>query len=167
MESGRLVNGVAGEQVNWLLTACLWTHVAVASWWVIASIVVALAGAVMSGQSAEGREFAVRVVPKFNRANMAAAAILLVTGLVNLLGAGARRDFHFSTDFSRVLAIKIGLYVLMIAALTASLRVARGLRAENPGEPLPPAMGRLVALSGFIALAGAGAMILGVWLVGD
>jgi uncharacterized membrane protein len=153
--------------VNWFLTVCLWLHVAAGSWWVLASVTMAVAGAVVSAESGEGREFVVRVVPKFNRANAAAAALLLATGVVNVFGAGARRHFAFPAAFTDVLAVKVGLYVLMVAALMALFGVERNPRRANPGAAVPIRTGRLVALSALIALAGALAMILGVWLAGD
>lgn len=124
----------------------------------------AVAAAVTSAESGEATELVLRVVPKFNRANAAAAAIVVATGLVNIFGAGERRHFAFPPAFTEVLAVKVGLYVLMVAALMASLGVERKLRDANPGAPA--GAGRLVALSALGAVAGALAMMLGVWLAG-
>jgi putative copper export protein len=151
--------------VNWLGEVVLWTHVVSASWWVLACTTMALVGAVLSTESAEGREFVVRVVPKFNRANVAAAAALLLTGMVNIYDIGKRRGFEFSRPFVHVLAIKVVLFAMMLAALRASLTQERGL-IENPG-PGGPGLGRLAGLSGAVALMGAAAMLLGVWLAGS
>lgn len=156
--------------VSWLTTVMLWAHVVSAAWWVLACVTMALVGTVLGIDSVEGREFVVRVVPKFNRANSAAAAVLLLTGLVNIYGAGAERRFHFPPAFGRVLAIKIVLYMMMFAALRASVSVERQLLAQAGGRASPgeaAGSGRLAALSALMALMGAAAMLLGVWLVGE
>lgn len=148
----------------------LWAHVMSASWWVLACVTMALVGAVLDTDSVEGREFVVRVVPKFNYANSAAAAVLLMTGLVNLYGAGEDRRFHFPPAFFRVLAIKVVLYVMMFAALRASVSVERQLVAQARGRASPgkaAGAGRLAVLAALMALLGAAAMLLGVWLVGE
>ena len=153
--------------MGWLTTGALWLHVAVAAWWVLACVTMAMAGAVVSADSVEGKEFMLRVVPRLNRANAAAAGLLLVTGAINLFAAGARRRFYFSPMFIRLMMVKLGLYALMVMALMASLRAGRKWREGNPGGTVLIGAGRLVALSGFIALCGATAMMLGVWLAGE
>jgi hypothetical protein len=134
---------------------------------VLTCVTMALAGAMVNADSAEGRAFAVRVVPGLNRANAVVAALLLATGMVNLFAAGARRHFNFPPAFSRVLAVKLGLYSLMTAALMASLRTERGLRQANPGESLRAGAARVIMLCAITAFAGAAAMLLGVWLAGE
>ena len=153
--------------MGWLTTGALWLHVAVASWWVLACVTMAMAGAAVNADSVEGKELVLRVVPRFNRANAAAAALLLVTGVINLFAAAARRRFDFSTMFTSILAVKLGLYALMVAALMASLRAERKWRDGSPGGTALIGAGRLVALSAFVALCGAAAMMLGVWLAGE
>lgn len=143
----------------------MWAHVVCASWWVLASATMALVGAVLSAQTAEGRAFAVRVVPKFNRVNAAAAATLLLTGMVNIYEVGRRRNFEFSRSFVHVLAAKIALFALMLLALKASLSVEHRLVRPDP-DPQAPGLGRLALLSGAVALMGATAMLLGLWLAG-
>ncbi len=149
--------------VNGLLTAGVWLHVAAASWWILTSITVEIAGAAVSAESVEGREFLARVAPKIIRANAAAAVLLLATGVVNLYGAGMRRRFAFPAPFSGILAAKAALYVLRAAGLRASSRAQR----EAAGGAAKPAAGKLVAWSVLTAAAGAGAMMLGVWLAGE
>jgi hypothetical protein len=152
--------------VRWFLTICLWTHVAVAAWWVLASTIMALAAALMSSEGEEAQDFVLRVVPKLNRVNAAAAGLLLGTGIVNVFSAGERRNFVFSTDFTRILEIKVVLYLAMVAALVLLFGIERRLWRASHAE-VKNGTGRLVTLSALIALAGAGAMILGVWLVGE
>lgn len=108
-----------------------------------------------------------RVVPRLNRANAVAAALLLITGLINLFAAGARRRFGFSTMFTSILAVKLGLYALMVAALMASFRAERQWSDRKQGEGALIGTGRLVALSACVALCGAAALMLGVWLAGE
>lgn len=151
--------------MRWFLTACLWVHVAAASWWVLAAIIIALAAAVAGGESAEGDEFISRVVPGFNRANAAAAAVLLLTGAVNVYSAARRRNFALSADFTRMLELKLLLYIGMVAALALQFRMERATRFGS-GRRASDA-GRLAALSALVAMAGAGAMLLGVWLAGE
>jgi hypothetical protein len=151
--------------VRWFLTAGLWVHVAAAAWWVLASIIMALAGAVVGGEGVEGKEFLSRVVPAVNRANAFAGALLLVTGAGNVYSAARRRSFAFSTDFTRMLELKLLLYIGMVAALALLFRLERPMLSSS-SERRASDMGRLAALSALIAMAGAGAMILGVWLAG-
>ncbi len=153
--------------MTWLTTGALWLHVIAGSWWVLASVTMAVAGGVLNADSTEGREFVRRVVPALNLTNALAAALLLATGLVNLYAAGARGRFDFPSAFTRVLAVKLGLYALMVAALIASLRVGRSIGRENPGESPRTGTVRLAALCAVTATAGAAAMLLGVWLVGE
>ena len=156
--------------MSWLTTVMLWAHVASAAWWVLACVIMALAGAVLGMDTVEGREFVMRVVPRFNQANTVAAAVVLMTGIVNIYGAGEARRFRFSPAFVRVLAIKIVLYGMMFAALRAAVSLERRLVAHtgDQGVHEPAAgSGRLAALAAAIALMGAAAMLLGVWLVGE
>ena len=127
----------------------------------------AVAGGVVNADSTEGREFVERVVPGLNLSNALAAALMVASGVVNLYGAGVRRRFDFPAAFTRVLAVKLGLYALMVAALLASWRIGRGMREDNRNGSLRSATARLAVLSAFIALAGAAAMLLGVWLAGE
>jgi hypothetical protein len=154
------------REVSWFLTVCLWTHVAVASWWILSSLMMAMAGALIGAQSVEAKDFMLRVVPKFNRLNALAAAILLGTGVVNVFNAAQRRNFVFSADFIRILEMKIALYITMVAALVLLFGIERRFRVASYAESTNRT-GRLVALSASIALAGGGAMLLGVWLVGE
>ena len=105
---------------RWLTTVMLWAHVASAAWWVLACVIMALAGAVLGMDSAEGREFIEGRAP-VQSGQSVAAAVVLMTGIVNIYGAGEARRFRFSPAFVRVLAIKIVLYGMMFAALRAAV----------------------------------------------
>ncbi len=152
--------------MDWLSTAVLWVHVVCASWWILACVTMAVAGAVVGTESVEGREFMVRVVPKLNQANALAAATLLLTGVINLMMVGGQRGFSYPSSFVRVLSIKLALYLLMVAALWACLTIGRK-RDVASGTQGPQNTYKLAALSASIALMGAAAMMLGVWLAGD
>jgi hypothetical protein len=134
---------------------------------VLTCVTIALAGGVVNADSVEGREFVSRVVPKLNRANVVAAVFLLATGLVNLFGAGRRRDFDFSRTFDALMAAKVGLYCLMVTALMASFARERKDGAAGSAQSIAAGAGRMVALSAAAAIAGAFAMALGVWLSGE
>ncbi len=153
--------------MTWLTTGALWLHVIAGAWWVLASVTMAVAGGVLNADSTEGREFVRRVVPGLNLTNAVAAALLLATGLVNLYAAGARRRFDFPSAFTRVLAVKLGLYALMVGALIASVHIGRSIRREDPGGSPRTGTARLAALCAVTATAGAAAMLLGVWLAGE
>lgn len=152
--------------MDWLSTAALWLHVVSASWWILASTMMAVAGAVVGAESLEGREFMARVVPKLNRANALAAAILLLTGVINLTAVGSHREFSYPPAFMRVLLVKLMLYLLMVAALWASFGLGRQA-AIRAGTQSSSSTYKLAALAAAIALMGATAMLLGVWLAGD
>ncbi len=152
--------------MDWLNTAALWVHVASASWWILACVTMAVAGAVVGAESAEGQEFIARVVPKLNQANAVAAAALVVTGVMNLVAVGKPRGFSFPASFVRVLSVKVALYVTMAAALWASVAIGRKPAAGSVFKG-PRGTGKLAALSAITALLGAAAMLLGVWLAGD
>ena len=141
-------------------------HVVSASWWILACVTMAVAGAVVVAESAEGQEFIARVVPKLNQANAVAAAALVVTGVMNLVAVGKPRGFSFPASFVRVLSIKgralrdhgrgvVGIF----GYWTQAGRWERFQRTARDGK--------LAALSAMTALMGAAAMLLGVWLAGD
>jgi hypothetical protein len=152
--------------MDWLSTAVLWVHVFSAAWWILACVTMAVGGAVVGTESVEGREFMVRVVPRLNQANALAAATLLLTGVVNLVIVGEHRRFSYPSSFMRVLSIKLALYLLMVAALWTCLTIGRK-RDVASGTQGPQSPYKLAALSAIIALMGAAAMLLGVWLAGD
>ncbi len=84
---------------------------------------------------------------------MLAAALLLLTGLVNLVQAAISRQFAFSTAFTTALAIKILLYIAMLATMRLSTKTG--------------AMNRMVKAHAAIVAMGAVALLLGLWLIGS
>jgi hypothetical protein len=148
----------------------LWTHAAAGAIWVGACACFVIAGLALSSGSVEQRNFVVNAGPKIDLLGLVAAVILLVTGFINLMTAGVARRFVFSTAFMNVLAIKIGLFIVMIVAMTWSMRVGAVIRAvvaRDRTDAVPGAMIRMMRAHAAIAAMGAVALILGTWLMGS
>jgi hypothetical protein len=112
-----------------------------------------IAGLALTPESPEHKNFVIRSAPKIDRLAMFAAALLLLTGLVNLVQAAISRQFAFSTAFTTVLAIKILLYIAMFATMRSSMKTA--------------SMNRMVKAHAAIVAMGAVALLLGLWLIGS
>ena len=159
-----------GAGMSWLTALILWTHVLSGSLWALACLCMGIAGVALAAESDEMRDLLMKVAPKLNRVNTAAAATLLLTGLANLYIVGQFRHFKFSPLFVRVLAAKAVLFVLMLAALGACWRAERAMLGGRtaPGEAaVPGAVNRLTALWTLTAMMGAAALGLGLWLAGS
>ncbi|MGH7923484.1 MAG: hypothetical protein ACREQH_02695 [Candidatus Binatus sp.] len=151
-------------------TAILWTHVAAGALWVGACACFVIAGLALSADSVEQRNFVERAAPKIDLLGLVAAAVLLVTGLINLATAGVSRRYAFSTAFITVLAIKIALFIVMIVVMTWSMRVGAVIRAvvaRGRVDAVPGAMSRMVRAHVAIVAMGGLALILGTWLMGS
>ncbi len=143
-------------------TVLLWIHALSGVVWTGACASFVLAGSALAAGSDEWRDFGLKVAPKLDRLNLAAASILLLTGVLNLAIAGAARNYSFSRAFVAVLGAKSGLFVAMALALAVSWRVEAAMLAGGAG-----AMNRMVRLSGLTAVAGTLALGLGLWLTGS
>jgi hypothetical protein len=151
-------------------TVILWTHAAAGAIWVGACACFVIAGLALASGSSEQRNFTVNAAPKIDTLGLVAAAILLATGLYNLLTAGIARRFAFSTAFMTVLAIKIALFIVMIAVMTWSMRIGAVIRAvlsRGRADAVPGAMHRMVRAHLAIVAMGGIALILGTWLMGS
>jgi hypothetical protein len=149
--------------------ALLWTHVAFGALWIGAALCFVLAAAVLDRESGERDEFAVRAAPTINRLGMAAAVIVILTGLANLWTLGISPGFRIQPDFLRLLEGKLVLYSIMVIALWASLRAATKLiaaRRDGLARELPVQTGRLARFNLVMAVCGAVALALGLWLAG-
>ena len=122
----------------------------------------ALAGSALALGSDEWREFALKVAPRIDRLNLTAAAILLLTGALNLAIVSAARNYSLSATFVTVLSAKIGLFLAMTVALTASWRAETRIRSGDASG-----MAWAIRLSGLTAVAGGVALGLGLWLTGS
>jgi hypothetical protein len=153
-----------------LSSAILWTHAAAGAVWVGACACFVIAGLALSAGSVEQRNFAANAAPKIDLLGLIAAMILLVTGFFNLMTAGVARRFVFSTAFTTVLAIKVGLFIVMIVVMTWSMRVGavvRSLVTRDRADTVPAAMSRMVRAHVAIVAMGGIALILGTWLMGS
>ncbi len=153
-----------------LRTTVLWIHALAGGGWVAACGCFVIAGLAISAGSEEQRSFAMRAAPAIDRFNLAAAAILLITGLMNFTLAGLGRGFRFSAQFKIILSIKVMLFVGMAIALGRSLRIAAAMRAAAAPadtDSVPRAVDRMVRAHGAIVAMGAMALLLGLWLLGS
>ncbi len=143
----------------------LWIHALSGVVWTGACAAFVLAGsAIRSGSgSDEWREFGTKMAPRLGRLNLAAAAALLATGIVNLAIAAHARDYAFSRAFVTILGAKIGLFVAMALALAGSWRAARMI----VGSDAVSGINRMIRLSTMTVMAGTLALALGLWLMGS
>jgi putative copper export protein len=155
---------------KFLTTTILWIHATAGALWIGACACFVIAGLALTPGSSEQRNFAVSASPKIDRLAMLAAAILLLTGFVNLAQAGISRRFAFSTAFTTVLAIKILLYIAMLAAMRWSIKIGAVIRAvieRGRTDAIPGALNRMVKAHAAIVAMGGIALLLGLWLIGS
>ena len=136
-----------------MTTAILWIHATAGALWIGACACFVIAALALTPGTNEHRNFVVRSAPKIDRLAILAAALLLLTGLVNLAQAAISRQFAFSTAFTTVLAIKIVLYLAMFAIMRSSMKTA--------------AIDRKVKAHAAIGAMGSIALLLGLWLIGS
>lgn len=149
----------------------LWIHVAFGALWIGTALCFVLAAAVLDSENGERHEFAMRAAPAINRIGLAAAIVVITTGLGNIWMAGRLTDFHFRPEFVHLLEGKVLLYVVMVIALYASFRTASNLNGGMPREGAMRAVAtetaRLMRFQLMTALSGAVALALGLWLAGS
>ena len=150
-------------------TLTLWTHAAAGAIWVGACACFVIAGIALADGSDEQRNFVANGGPKIDLLGLVAAIVLMLTGFINLISAGAARHFVFSTAFMTVLVIKVGLFIVMIVVMTWSMRIGTVIRAVVARErvdAVPGAMTRMTRAHLAIVVMGGIALILGTWLIG-
>lgn len=147
----------------------LWIHALAGGAWVTACVCFVIAGLALAAGSEEQANFAIRAAPKIDGFNLAAAAVVLITGALNLAFAGVARNFHFSTQFGIVLTAKVVLFIGMSIALGRAIRITADLRAslKESGLAISVATARSVRWHGAITAMGAAALLLGLWLAGS
>lgn len=148
-----------------LRTAFLWIHVSCGALWIVVSLSFVLA----AGATAEHERasFAARVAERFNRLNLIAIALLPLSGIANLGFVAREQHDRLPTAFVEVLAAKVALLCAMAAAL-AMARSVTGALAKDPSRGgAERHVPRLLWLYGAMALMGAVALMLGVWLAGS
>ena len=138
---------------QFLTTTILWLHATAAAIWIGACACFVIAALATTPESPEQQNLAIRAAPKINRLAILAAALLLLTGLVNLFQAAIARRFAFSTAFTTVLAIKILLYIAMLATMRASMKTA--------------SIDRMIKAQAATVAMGSVALLLGLWLIGS
>ncbi len=148
-----------------LRTAFLWIHVSCGALWVVVSLSFVLAaGATGAGERAG---FAARVSARFNRLNLIAIALLPLSGIANLAFVARAHRYRLPTAFVEVLAAKLALLCAMVAALAMAWSATGALARERSRGAADPRVRRLLWLYGAMALMGAVALMLGVWLAGS
>ena len=136
-----------------MTTTILWIHATAAALWIGACACFVIAGLALTPGTDDHKNFVARSAPKIDRLAMLSAALLLLTGLVNLAQAAISRRFAFSTAFTTVLAIKILLFIAMLAAMRASMKTA--------------AMNQTLKAHAAVVAMGSIALLLGLWLIGS
>jgi hypothetical protein len=153
-----------------LQTVILWIHALAGAGWVAACVCFVIAGLVLSAGGDEQRDFALGAAPRIVRFSLAAALVLVFTGAVNLILAGVVRNFRFSSEFGRILGIKVVLFVVMFIALRWTLRAGASLpydaQLPEPSAALAHRLAAMVRAQGAIVVMGAVALLLGLWLMG-
>jgi hypothetical protein len=158
------------RNLNVLRTTILWIHALSGAGWVGGCVCFVLAASVLTAGSTEWRDFALKATPMVNRIGLALAALLGLTGMVNLYFAGKARGYVFSNAFVTILGVKIVLYAAMLFALASSWRaetaMCRALEDAGAGANAAAQVRRLAWLYALTAGLGAIAMVLGLWLMG-
>ena len=129
-----------------------------------------IAGLALATGSDEQRNFVANAAPKIDVLGLIAAIVLLLTGFINLMTAGVARRFVFSTAFMTVLAIKVGLFIVMIVVMTWAMRVGavvKAVVARGRNDAVPGATSRMVKAHIAIVAMGGIALLLGTWLMGS
>ena len=149
-----------------LRATILWIHALSGIVWVGASAAFVIAAIATGASSDEGIAFARRVAPRINRVELGAVAVLVTSGIVNVILAGWAKHFRFSGAFRSILTVKILILAAMALALASSFRAERVLRSAD-ATAAGRAAGRIVALFALIVAMGSVALGLGLWLAGS
>jgi hypothetical protein len=148
-----------------LRTAFLWIHVSCGALWVVVSLSFVLAAGATPANERAG--FAARVSARFNRLNLIAIALVPLSGIANLGFVAREHHDRLPAAFVEVLGAKVTLLCAMAVALAMAWS-ATGAVAKDPSRgAADPRVRRLLWLYGAMALAGAVALMLGVWLAGS
>lgn len=166
---GRRASREASVQL--LDTVVLWAHAISGATWLGASACFVIAGLALTAGSAEQQRFLDRGVARINQLALAAAILLVVTGVFNLSRAFAMRAGALSLAFICVLGAKIALYFLMLWALSIAIRALAAARGDRPAGNTDAydatrAMSAMVRAHGAIVAMSVVALMLGLWLTG-
>jgi putative copper export protein len=147
--------------------AILWLHVLCGLGWVGVAASFTLSATALGSAGAELRDFIRRVIDPLNVFCVFCAAVIPITGLLNLAFLSRTRGFVIGREFGEILAAKIALFSVMawlewrVLTLTGSTRINK-----TQGELSCIEIASLVRSYGIIIIAGAAALGLGVWLAG-
>jgi len=144
-----------------LRTIFLWIHVICGALWVAVSLSFMLAAGASTETERAG--FTARVAPVLNRVNLAALAILPLSGIANLVFVARERHYRLPAAFVEVLGAK----VLLLCGMAAALAIAWGTAARLGEDASGAGERRLLGLYGPMAAMGAAALMLGLWLAGS
>jgi hypothetical protein len=139
-----------------LSNAILWIHVLCGALWLAVSLSFVLA--VSATADGERATFAARVAPKLNRLNLVAIVLLPLTGVANIFYVGRAHHFRYPVAFAEVLGAKL----LLLCGMAVALGVAWGAATDRIRGAR-----RLLWLYGAMAVMGAVALMLGLWLAGS
>ena len=144
-----------------LRTGFLWIHVLCGAIWVAVSLSFVLAAGASTETERAG--FASRVAPVLNRLNLAAIALLPLSGIANVIFVARERHFRLPAAFVEVLSAKL----LLLSGMAAALAIAWGTAARLGSGAAGAGERRLLWLYGAMAAMGAVALMLGLWLAGS
>jgi len=144
-----------------LRTIFLWIHVICGALWVAVSLSFMLAAG--ASTETERADFTARVAPVLNRVNLAALAILPLSGIANLVFVARERRYRLPAAFVEVLGAK----VLLLCGMAAALAIAWGTAARLGEDASGAGERRLLGLYGAMTAMGAAALMLGLWLAGS
>ena len=129
--------------------------------WVAVSLSFVLAAGASTETERAG--FTSRVAPVLNRLNLAAIAILPLSGIANLTFVAREHHFNLPATFVEVLGAKL----LLLCGMAAALALAWGATGRSGSAAPADGARRLVWLFGSMAAMGAIALMLGLWLAGS
>jgi putative copper export protein len=137
--------------------------------WVGGSACVVLAVAASDSGRSDSRSFPLLAsLSKIDRLQIATAAGILATGLLNLYFIVRGGSRSVGTAFAAILTGKLILFAAMVSLLWISWhRLAGGKDGFGPDWSAAKEAKGQVYLHGFAALCGAIALALGIWLAGS
>lgn len=142
-------------------------HVLSGATWIVVCSAFLIGSASLSSAN-EARDLFRRVAPRLNQIGLGCALAILLTGLGNAAYVLQTRRGHLPAQFMWILTGKIALFLVMVSAqLAAVLRTSAIDATADTLAVKELERRRLSRLYGLIISAGAGALILGLWLAGS
>lgn len=148
-----------------LRSLILGIHVLCGAGWVAICVGFLVAAAALTMES-EAINFVQRVAPRLNRIGLGCACLIPLTGFGNVAFVMQARRGTLPAQFIWILAGKIAFFAVMVLAQVAAVTRLSTTPIFAPGTSAFIELHRLARLYGLIVGAGAGALILGLWLAG-